>query len=120
MRLIAPRGFAKRLALNDGGAATSAHAGRHCRTGAIALALLFGMLLPHPTLAQQVSQPGFDPKQTEKRFENLESGQTQPARAGIKLPKLAQPQAGNDTRPQFELRAVTITGATAVPQEKLA
>src|SRR4051794_3683293 len=119
MRLIDPLGFARRPPCDYGETATSARASRQFGTGAIALALLFLGLMPTPTVAQQAGQPSFDPKQTEKRFDNLESGQMQPARSGIKLPKLAQPQATSDTRPQFKLRAVTVVGATAMPQEAL-
>jgi hemolysin activation/secretion protein len=119
MRLMALLGLAGRRPRHCGETTASSRADRQYATVGIALALLFSVLLPVPTMAQQAGQPSFDPKQTEKRFDNLESGQSQPARSGIKLPSFAQPQAANDTRPQFKLRAVTIEGATAMPKEAL-
>jgi hemolysin activation/secretion protein len=70
-------------------------------------------------MAQQATQPGFDPKQTERRFDALESRQTDPAQSRLRMPQFARPQAAGDTRPQFELRAVTLAGATAMPREAL-
>ena len=65
------------------------------------------------------SQPAFDPRQTEKRFDDWQSGET-PARPRLPMPNLARPNVGADTRPLFELHHVTIVGARAIPPDPLA
>jgi hemolysin activation/secretion protein len=71
--------------------------------------------------ARQANQPGFDPGQPEKQFDNLQSGQTQPpARSTLRVPALARPDISGDSRPQFELRAVALRGASAIPVDQLA
>ena len=67
--------------------------------------------------AQQATSPGYDPKQTEKRFED----QTQ-APAG--RPRLPPPQFGRaetqgDAKPLFVLRHISVTGAAALPPARL-
>jgi hemolysin activation/secretion protein len=113
-------GFAGRTPSNYGEGASWARAGRHCRTVCLAIASLPLLLLGiGPAIGQQVNQPGFDPRQTERRFDALESGQTPPARPGLRMPQLARPAVAADTRPQFELRDVVITGAGAIPRGEL-
>ena len=71
--------------------------------------------------AQQANQPGFDPRQPEKHFDNLQSGRTQPpSRSPLRMPSLAAPDATADTRPQFVLRGVLLQGASAIAREQLA
>jgi hemolysin activation/secretion protein len=71
--------------------------------------------------AQQANQPGFDPRQPEKHFDNLQSGRTYPpSRSPLRMPSLAAPDATADTRPQFVLRGVLLQGASAIPREQLA
>jgi hemolysin activation/secretion protein len=71
--------------------------------------------------AQQANQPGFDPRQPEKHFDNLQSGRTQPAaRSPMRMPSLATPDTFADTQPQFVLRGVSLLGASAIPREQLA
>jgi hemolysin activation/secretion protein len=71
--------------------------------------------------AQQANQPGFDPRQPEKHFESLQSGQTQPPqRSTLRMPTLARPDTSADTRPQFVLRAVSLHGASAIAYDRLA
>jgi len=73
-----------------------------------------------PAQAQQANQPGYDPGQTEKRFERQQMDQNQAAGR----PRLPKTQFGSeagraDTRPMFVLRHVAVTGATAIPHERL-
>jgi hemolysin activation/secretion protein len=71
-----------------------------------------------PALAQNANQPGYDPRQIEKRFEDQQSSQ-----GGGGRPRLSSPQfagAEGDSKPLFVLRRVAISGAVAVPQEQLA
>lgn len=70
--------------------------------------------------AQQANQPGFDPRQPEKHFEELQSGHSQqPPRSTPRVPTLATPNAPADSRSRFVLRAVSLRGASAVPQDQL-
>ncbi|MBR0712947.1 ShlB/FhaC/HecB family hemolysin secretion/activation protein [Bradyrhizobium liaoningense] len=71
------------------------------------------------TLAQQANNPGFDPRQTEKYFET-QSDQESGARPSVRLPMPGRPDLGGDTRPQFVLQGVTISGTHAVPRDRLA
>jgi len=71
-----------------------------------------------PAAAQQAAQRGFDPSQTERRFENEQSRTVRP---GVALPHLARPaEAQVDTKPLFVLRHVAVTGASAIPPGQLA
>jgi hemolysin activation/secretion protein len=119
MRLTTFLGIAGHPPLNYGDRARSTRAGWHRRTVSSVVGLwlvLFGIA---PVIAQQAIQPGFDPRQTEKRFDDLESGQTQPGRSGLRVPRFARPVAAGDTRPQFQLRAVVIVGAVAISRDAL-
>jgi hemolysin activation/secretion protein len=71
------------------------------------------------TIPAKAQTSGFDPRQTEKRFDALESGQTQPARPGLHMPILTRPGVAADTKPLFKLRAVSLTGARAIPREQI-
>jgi hemolysin activation/secretion protein len=82
----------------------------------LALLLLSAAAGSVPAKAQT---SGFDPRQTEKRFDTLESGQTQPARSGLHMPALTRPGVAADTKPLFKLRGVLLTGARAIPREQI-
>jgi hemolysin activation/secretion protein len=79
---------------------------------------LWVSLVDSTASAQQASQPGFDPRQTERRFEAQQSSQGANGR-----PRLPSPQFRTDgqadSKPLFVLRHVSITGAVAIPQERL-
>ena len=83
-----------------------------------AVFLLAAVLASVPARAQQANQPGYDPRQTEKRFEDLQSGQGTTARPP--MPRLARPEGQADSTPLFVLRHVAVTGAIAIPRERLA
>jgi hemolysin activation/secretion protein len=72
-----------------------------------------------PAKAQQASQPGFDPRQTEKRFDASQSGQTPAARSGLQMPRLSRPEARADSKPLVKLRQVSVTGALTIPADQL-
>jgi len=72
-----------------------------------------------PAQAQQANQPGYDPRQTEKRFEDQQSPQGPTARPRLPMPEFARPKEQGDSKPLFVLRHVSITGAVAIPQERL-
>lgn len=70
-------------------------------------------------LAQQANQPGFDPRQPEKYFEN-QTGQELLSRPPVRLPTVGEPNTGGDTKPQFVLRGVDVSGAHAVAHDRIA
>ena len=73
-----------------------------------------------PAHAQHANQPGYDPRQTERRFDSQQSSQGANGRPRLPLPQFARPEGQGDSRPLFVLRHVSITGAVAIPQERLA
>src|SRR5258708_33511594 len=92
------------------------------RVAGIAMAVFFllaAALASVPAKAQQANQPGYDPRQTEKRFEDLQSGQGA-ARPRLPMPKLSRPEGQADSKPLFVLRHVAVTGAMAIPRDRLA
>jgi len=78
---------------------------------------LFGAV--SETRAQQANQPGFDPRQTEKYFDN-QSDQESRSRAPVKLPSLGRSDTGADATLQFVVRGVNVSGAHAVSRDRLA
>lgn len=87
---------------------------------AFAALLILASIIPGPAKAQQASQPGFDPRQTEKRFDALQSEQAPAARSSLQMPRVSPTEARADSRPLFVLRKVSLTGARAIRREELA
>jgi hemolysin activation/secretion protein len=85
-----------------------------------ALALIAPLLagIP-PALAQQANQPGFDPRQPEKYFDN-QSNQETSNRPRLKLPTIGQQNTAGDTKPQFVLRDVDVRGAHVIAHDRIA
>jgi len=79
------------------------------------LAAIFASL---PARAQQAN-PGYDPRQTEKRFEDQQTDQSQAARPRLPRSPFARPEGKADMKPMFVLRHVAITGAVAIPRDRL-
>ena len=73
-----------------------------------------------PAQAQNANQPGYDPRQIEKRFEDQQSSQGGNGRPRLPSPQFAGAAGRGDARPLFVLRHVAIAGAVAIPQERLA
>src|SRR6516165_4476241 len=72
-----------------------------------------------PAFAQQANQPGFNPRQTEKYFDDQQYRRARPAeRPTLRMPQFERPKA--DAKPLFVLHAVSIAGAAAIPRERLA
>src|SRR4051812_41200816 len=81
---------------------------------AAALVLLVLTFAGSPqALAQQANAPGFDPRQPEKYFDN-QTEQESLGRPPVRLPTVGQPNTGGDTKPQFVLRGINVSGAHAV------
>lgn len=72
-----------------------------------------------PTSAQQAPSTGFDPRQTEKRFDIWQSEQGQPQRTA-NLRRVTGAPGPASPKPLFNLRTVHVTGATAVPAGDIA
>jgi len=72
-----------------------------------------------PAQAQQANQPGYDPRQIEKRFDDQQSSQGANGRPRLPLPQFTRPEGQGDSRPMFVLRHVSIAGGVAIPQERL-
>lgn len=73
-----------------------------------------------PARAQNANQPGYDPRQIEKRFEDQQSDQGANGRPRLPSPQFAGAEGQGQSRPLFVLRHVAIDGAVAMPQERLA
>ncbi len=84
------------------------------------LGLLAAALAFSPAQAQQAN-PGYDPRQTEKRFEDPQQTE-QSAAARPRLPRapFARPEGKADTKPLFVLRRVSVSGAVTIPRDRLA
>src|SRR5262245_21494692 len=72
-----------------------------------------------PAQAQQASSPGFDVRQTERRFEQLETKQGSGGR-GVRVPRVSRSETSADPTPPFVLGNVSLTGAHAIAREGLA
>src|SRR6266550_1822793 len=100
MRLAAPLAFSDFPPCNYGCAAPRAGAGR-CRVTLrlvfAGLALLSVVVSPIPARAQQASQPGFDVRQTEKRFDAIQSEQAPADRSTLRMALPSRLQARGDS-----------------------
>ena len=72
-----------------------------------------------PAQAQQANQPGYDPRQTERRFEDQQSVRSSGGRPRLPMPQFARTAGQGDSKPLFVLQSVSITGAVAIPQGRL-
>lgn len=75
---------------------------------------------PSPSLAQQANQPGYDPRQTEKHFDDVQEQLSRPAHAPLRVPSFAHPETAADGKPLFVLHGVSLVGALAIPPQTLA
>src|SRR5262245_1864933 len=86
-----------------------------------AFAFMLGLLVMAVSAhAQQASSPGFDVRQTERRFEAQDYGQAPGGRRGVAVPRVARGEAQADPTPLFVLRNVSLTGAHAIAPDQLA
>ncbi|MBR0689005.1 ShlB/FhaC/HecB family hemolysin secretion/activation protein [Bradyrhizobium manausense] len=89
---------------------------RHLLTALVLVAPIFAGV--SQAFAQQANAPGFDPRQPEKYFEN-QTEQESLGRPPVKLPSVGRPNTGGDTRPQFVLRGIDVSGSHAIPQDRI-
>jgi hemolysin activation/secretion protein len=81
------------------------------------LCFLAAIIASLPARAQQAN-PGYDARQTEKRFEDQQTDQSQTARSRLPRSPFARSEGKADTKPLFVLRHVAITGAVAIPRDR--
>jgi hemolysin activation/secretion protein len=87
---------------------------------AASAASIFCFVSPVSVKAEQVVQPGFDPQQIERRFDESQTGLSARDRStGLRMPTLSRPQARANSRPLFDLRSVRLTGAHAIPLDQI-
>jgi hemolysin activation/secretion protein len=103
---------------NYGEADARATTATHRVTLLAILCLIVPIAMMRPTAAQQAN-PGYDPRQTEKQFDDLQSDQGRPARSPLRMPQAARPGITADNRPLFVLRGVGLTGASALSRDRL-
>ena len=72
-----------------------------------------------PEHAQHANQPGYDPRQTERRFEDQQSVRSSGGRPRLPMPQFARTAGQGDSKPLFVLQSVSITGAVAIPKSRL-
>src|ERR1700682_271675 len=120
MRLAAVQAITVRHPWNYGCAVLGSGAGRRPATVRFAFAVLALMIAsPGPAEAQQASPSGFDPRQTEKYFDASQFGPTPSARSALQMPRLARSEVSADSKPLLKLRRVSLTGARAIPADRL-
>ena len=70
-----------------------------------------------PSRAQSASQPGYDPRQTERRLDTLDAEQQRKSSKPLpRVPGLAEQANTYDRKPAFVLHAVLVDGAGAISQ----
>ncbi|MFT4115102.1 ShlB/FhaC/HecB family hemolysin secretion/activation protein [Bradyrhizobium sp.] len=114
MRLTIPYRLRRGPPLNYGEPVSKSRDRRY-----LVAAIMVLMLGIPQALAQQANQPGFDPRQPEKYFEN-QSDQETLNRPPVKLPTIGQPSTGGDSKPQFVLRGIDVSGAHAIQHQRIA
>lgn len=80
---------------------------------------LFAATSAIPAVADPASPPAFDPRQTERLFEDPHVGPT-PAVDRPRLSQSAPSEPRSKGKPLFVLRAIVLQGATTLPREQLA
>ncbi|WP_370691684.1 ShlB/FhaC/HecB family hemolysin secretion/activation protein [Bradyrhizobium sp.] len=119
MRVAAPQGHDRHSPWNYGYMLAPRQNGL-TRVWYAATMLVLTVIAPEPAQAQHASQPGFDPRQTEKRFDALQSEQAAAAaRSGVQVPPVPRSEAPADSTPLVVLRKVSLTGAGAIPHEDI-
>src|SRR3979490_2597311 len=99
MRLDIFLTFTDRPPWNYGGAASAAAAPARAAVRLLFAFLALSLSATVSARAQQANQTGFDPRQAEKRFDDLRS--EQPARPTLRMPTLARPALQADNKPLF-------------------
>jgi hemolysin activation/secretion protein len=119
MHLTIPRWFAKAHLEYRGAASRRAHC--HARRLALVFSALLMLVTAPPVHAQQASQPAYDPRQFDQRFNGEQLERTRGGKPRLPMPGLARSATPTaDPTPLFVLRHISIVGATAIPRDHLA
>jgi hemolysin activation/secretion protein len=111
--------WAAKTLLKDPGA-TSQLAHRPARRFTLGFAALLMLVVAPAAQAQQASQPAYDPRQFDQRFNHEQSERNPALRARLPMATLARSAAPPaDPTPLFVLRHVSIVGATAISSDQL-
>ncbi len=105
--------------LNYGGSRLLPTISPHRNTVFLALATTLWFSGVQPAAAQQAN-PGYDPRQTEKHFDDVQEQASRPARAPLHVPSFAHPTSTGDNKPLFVLHDVSLLGANAIAHDQLA
>jgi hemolysin activation/secretion protein len=89
------------------------------RMGAL-LIMLGALLAPVAAKAQQAGQSGFDPRETERRFDASQTPETPAGRPALQLPHIARPEIAANSSQLFRLQGISLTGAHAFPRDQIA
>jgi hemolysin activation/secretion protein len=119
MHLTISRWFAK-AHLEYGGTAGQ-RANCHPRRLAPVFSTLLMLVTAPAVHAQQASQPAYDPRQFDQRFNGEQLERTPAGKPRLPMPRLARSATpAADPTPLFVLRHISIVGATAIPRDQLA
>ena len=117
MRLLNPYRHHETSPSNYGERPACGAKGRYLAAALVLLAPTFTGI--PQAFAQQANQPGFNPRQPEKYFEN-QTEQESLSRPPVTLPAVGRPNTGGDAKPQFVLRGIDVGGAQAIPRDRIA
>ena len=85
-----------------------------------ACAVILPAVLSGHSKAQTTRPAPLDPNQTEKNFERFEAEQRRAKKTTVPIPTVARPEIPADTKPLFELKAVSVEGASAIAGDVIA
>jgi hemolysin activation/secretion protein len=106
---------------SDAGVLRRAAVARYRAAALACIGLLTSLSAIASARAEQVAPPAFDPRQTEKYFDDQQSRPAQaPARPRLPAPPAKPAGTGGDTRALFVLRGVALSGASAIPHAQFA
>jgi hemolysin activation/secretion protein len=88
------------------------------RTAICACAVILPAMFCGDSRAQATHPPPLDPRQVEKNFERFEVEQRR-RKTPVPIPRVARPETPADTKPIFELRSLSIEGASAISHEAI-
>lgn len=90
------------------------------RTFIYACAILLPAMVPGPGAAQTTQPAPLDPRQGERNFERFELEQRRAKKPPVPIPRVARPEVSADTKPLFQLKAVSVEGASAIADDVIA
>src|ERR1700712_5052648 len=77
------------------------------------------LLLLCAALPAKAEQSGFDPRQTESRFDGSQLEKTPGGRPALGMPTVSRPAIAADDKPLFILRRVSLTGEKSISSDQM-